>query len=236
MVTGSAGMEALQAVGARRPWVKRFIVVLRDASKAAESFNNLIDAGLDTKDLLNSLELACTADMASHAVRIQDVARDVSTFAARLKQSARQLKKFETLANEKVYFKMLLVPEFQGLSGRLDSLAKSLQNEANELSKTMTAREASTIPVAFLAGWVKGVTGSEHYGDLARLMEAYYSMIGKLKDVTPQAVKKRVQRFRKKHSYAYAHFESMARRQYGYPEKPKFVADGQGGLKYADRE
>jgi hypothetical protein len=229
-----SGLEVLEEIGKRTPWVKRFRAVLCESRDARQAFTRLIVAGCDAGDLLFWLSFSCTDVLTIAAVERRQMAHEVSAFAAQLSQVAKRLQKFERSSKNGTILKTFSLPEFQGQSTNLDNLSKSLLNEAQEFRGKMTARESRSLCIAWLAARVNCATGANHYGDLARLIESYHSMNGTDRDISPRAVEKRVKRFREKHPLTYRHARNMTRREYGFPEKPRFVTDGDGGLKYGD--
>jgi hypothetical protein len=211
--------QVLSSIKDRVPWALKFYEELIQSPSTKEAFERLIAAGCEAVDLLDWLELCCS-DYATHTREKREVGQEIALFGGQLLKEAKHLQKIEASRKKKEILKTLQLPEFQGLSAGLQAFAECLINEATELKQGRSAREVSGLLTGWLAAYVEGCTDATHYGQIARLMEAHYSMRGIDKDISSRAVEKKAKRFRQKHALAYSHIRNMVSRQLGrYKEK-----------------
>ena len=207
--------QVLLSVKARVSWALKFLEQLINAPAAKKAFERLIAAGCDPEDLLFWLDFCCRGHFSRHAIDRRELGQNVGALAIQLLKNVQKLQKIEASKTKKEILKALQLAEFQGLSVRLQAYAECLMKEAEELQKSLSAREAPGLATGWLASRVEGSTDGTHYSEIARLMEAHYSMQGIHKDISSPAVAKQVKRFRQNHALAYSHMKNMASRQYG---------------------
>ena len=220
--SGTGGRQELVSVMGRIPWAMKFDKELVNSSAAKGAFERLIAAGCDPVDLLSCLDFACRDYTTTHARGERMLAQDLKVLAKQLLNNAKKLRKFEASEEKRAIPRPFLI-EFQGLSGALQAYAECLMNEAKDLQKRPSGREAPGMAIGWLAARIRGMTDRTHYSEIARLMEAHYSMQGLNKDVSGEAIKKQVKRFRQKHPLTYSHVKNMASRQYGRYKDVSFL-------------
>jgi hypothetical protein len=207
--------EVLSSIKDRVPWALKFHEELVNFPAAKKAFERLIATGCDPGDLLFWLDFCCCDYQTRHAKDEREIGQEIALFGRRLLDNAKQLQKFEASRRREI-LKALQLPEFQSLSVRLQAYAQCLMDEASELKKQgVPVREAPGLATGWLAARVEGSTDGTHYSEIARIMEAHYSMRDIRKDISSRAVEKQVKRFRRRHPLAYSHIKNMASRQYG---------------------
>jgi hypothetical protein len=213
------GKQLLLSIKDRVPWALKFHEVLIEFPSASDAFERLIAAGCEPVDLLHWLDVGCS-DYATQTREKREIGEEIALFGGQLLKKARDLQKIEASRKKKEILKTVQLPEFQGLSVRLQAYAECLINEATELKQGRSVREAPGLLTGWLAAYVAGSTDDNHYREIARLMEAHYSMRGIHQDISSRAVEKKAKRFRQKHAFAYSHIKNMTSRQLGrYKEK-----------------
>lgn len=206
-------------------WGEKFRKELDNCPAANEAFSRLFNAGCDPVELLARLDFCCRVDAAKKdATCGRQTGEDIESFGEKLLKTAKELQKFEASGNKGGKVKASQLPEFQGLSARLQAYSDCLIGEGEELKQGLSARDVPRFVTVRLASYVEGCTGESYFSEIARLMEAHYSMQGIHKDISLRSVERKVKRFGKEHPYAYSHMRGMARRQHAEltGEWPKF--------------
>lgn len=207
--------QALLSLKDQNPWALKFHDELVRWPAEEKAFTRLIEKGCDPDDLLSELYFCCSGAMSEYLADKREAVRDIAFFGRRLLDNAKQIQRFEASPAKTLVLKTFGRPEFQGLSTRLRTYAQCLIDEATKLKRGLSVREGEGLATASLAARVEGSTGGAHYAELAKVMEAFYSMRGIQKQMSTQAVARRVKRFRRKHGLAYRHMRNMASREFG---------------------